>query len=98
MDIIDNLIALANANKEICCLLGFAIIVFSIIFMFCKPKKKGGNMGKFEDNEKENEGEEEDNESDKECTFQYGHDGEDWCCDLGEGNTYCNKAKCPFWK
>jgi len=95
MGIESDIIALANANKVVCCLVGFAIIIFSIIFMIWPRKKKEGDKEEEEDME-------EDNEPDTICAFQcnYNEEDEEWDCALFGGNSdrYCDKAKCPLWK
>jgi len=93
MGIDTDLIAIANSNKTAVCLIGFAIIVFSILYMArgLFSKKKG---------DKEEEMKDEDNEPEKQCSFQccYEEDEKEWNCDLTDMNGYCDKSKCPFWR
>jgi len=96
MGIETDLIAIANSNKTAACLIGFAIIVLSILII------AGAFSSKKKDNkeDKEEEMEDEDNEPEKQCSFQccYDNDEKVWNCDLTDMNGYCDKSKCPFWR
>ena len=91
-----DIIAWANNNKEIVCTLFFICLggLGLIAWAITRDKKKRGSM-----EESEEEEEDDDYEPEKQCTFQCNWDDDEkaWICDMTDGNTYCDKTKCPFW-